>query len=68
MAHVKENDVMIDFYLSPSLLQREILDQYQELAGSGKKRESLLDFLEERFITEISSKKANASLHRQKGA
>lgn len=62
MALVKENDVMIDFYLSPTVLQKEILDQYQELAGRDRKRESLLHFVEERFITEIRSKSKSARL------
>jgi len=55
MAHVKEHDVMIDFYLSPSLLQKKILDTYQDLGARGEERESLLDYLEDRFITEIGS-------------
>lgn len=55
MAHVKENDVMIDFYLCPTLLQKKILDTYQNLGTRGEQRESLLDYLEDQFITEIRS-------------
>jgi hypothetical protein len=57
MAHVKENDVMIDFYLCPSFLQREILHQYQSLSTDGNKRETLVDFLKETsFFEKISEK------------
>lgn len=62
MAHVKENDTMIDFYLCPTLLQKEILDKYQQLAANGKNRESLLNFLEAKFSAEIHSNREDDRL------
>lgn len=55
MARIKENAVMIDFYLCPTLLQKEILEQYQELAQDGKDRETFLTFIEEKYLVEIRS-------------
>jgi len=62
MARIEENDVMIDFYLSPSLLQKEILNQYQQLGEDKRKEETLLTFLEDRFLMEIRSQGKNRHL------
>ncbi|MFT5701238.1 MAG: hypothetical protein ACI8ZB_004127 [Desulforhopalus sp.] len=66
MAYVKENDIMIDFYLSPSILQREILAEYQTLKTTNKNCESLVRFLEKKFklqIMSIHTKKIRSNPH-----
>ena len=61
MAHVEENDLMIGFYLSSPILQREILDEYQSLIPEKQERKSLLHFLEEKFKIEAAARQKNVN-------
>lgn len=60
MAHIKENDLMLAFYLASPPLQKEILHQYQHLTSGHCMKKNLLTFLEEKFSLELTKKSNNA--------
>ena len=64
MAHIKENDLMLAFYLASPPLQKQILSEYQHQHSGDNIRKNLLTFLEEQFRPELTVDRNNAKRNR----
>jgi len=57
MAHIKEDDLMLAFYLANPPLQKQILSEYQHQYSGNNIRKNLLTFLEEQFRPELTMRR-----------